>query len=492
MSSDLTHMHMEEKKRIGFVELSDEALDLFGYYAQRPNWEVALVISVDSQSYAARMSELLKIPFLDRPNRPALVACDRLIVGKKAGMMEMILDMVEDTEIEVIPLDSAILELAANHGKSQIMQRPDLDALKPREAEPAPEPKAGPKARKSKAKSTPKKTAKAVRKVAKITRTPKAPPPAVAPVRPATPPAPAASPARKTSPRPNTVPGSELPPGQNPESGEYTSRSAFDAGTLLGADLRDKLGALQIDSNGDQLLHEILKMAVRVTHADSGSIMLVDESGTHLRIAVADGLPHWVLSHSRQEVGKGVSGTVFATGKPRLVHGHLAESGSADVRPGLREAASVPILTKEGPIGVLNVSVESEKRLDKSAIGLLNMFAREASGAVLKAISLKKLTGTVHREAVIRQVERLMSLQETLPSRFRSVGEVLSQNLNGDYAHCFVVDSEGKHLVLFGSPHGTAALNTRPIPLDKGFLGWILKNHRHRAPGGSERGGAPV
>ena len=49
------------------------------------------------------------------------------------------------------------------------------------------------------------------------------------------------------------------------------------------------------------------------------------------------------------------------------------------------------------------------------------LFLGMASGAVLKAISLKKLTGTVHREAVLRQVERLMSLQETLPSRFRSV-----------------------------------------------------------------------
>ena len=183
-------MNMEEKKRIGFVELADEALDLFGYYAQRPNWEVALVVSVDPQSYAARMSEVLKIPFLDRPSRPALMACDRLIVGKKAGMMEMILDMIEDTEIEVIPLDSAIMELAANHGKSQIMQRPDLDALKPRDPDPAPEPEPKPKPRPV-AKATPKKKAKPEKRVARgkralkpvpPARTQAKPPPSAAPV----------------------------------------------------------------------------------------------------------------------------------------------------------------------------------------------------------------------------------------------------------------------------------------------------------------------
>jgi GAF domain-containing protein len=433
-----------EKKRIGFLELPDEALDLFGYYAQRPNWEVSLVVSVDAQSYAARMADVLKIPVLERPNRPALVECDRLIVGKKAGLMAMINELIEDTDIEVIPLETAILALASGHWKevSQVLPRPDFKELAKEFKKKAPPVKS-----KGKTRTAPKKkTAAAPKKSRKKPPVPKKP---------------------------------AAPPKPKPDLVEYTSDSTFDAGTLLGADFREKLGGLPIDSNGDQLLHEILKMAVRVTHADSGSIMLVDETGTHLRIAVADGLPQWVIGHTRQEVGKGVSGKVFSSGKPMLVHGHLpaSESSSPDVRPGLREAACVPILTKDGPIGVLNISVESEKtNLDKGAIGLLNMFAREASGAILKALNLRKLEGSIHREAVVRQVERLMSLQETLPSRFRSVGEVLGQNLRADYAHCFVVDSDGKNLVLFGTPHGTTALNTRPQTLDRGFLSWVLRN----------------
>ena len=68
------------KKVIGFIELPDDALDLFGHYARRPDWEVGVVVSIDGQSYAARMAGILTIPLLDRPNRPALVTCDRLIV----------------------------------------------------------------------------------------------------------------------------------------------------------------------------------------------------------------------------------------------------------------------------------------------------------------------------------------------------------------------------------------------------------------------------
>jgi hypothetical protein len=397
MQSDLP-----SKKRIGFVELPDEALDLFGHYAKRPNWEVAVVVSTHAQSYAARMGELLGLPVLERPDATALGSCDRIVVGNTAGLMAMVNDLVDTARTEVLPLGEAIREM----GKGS-------------------------------------------------------PPKAKAP-----------------APGGHDVPAADSTAGSSWQ--EYTSDSSFDTGTLLGADLREKLGALPIDTGSDRLLHEILEMAIRMTHADSGSIMLVDEFGT-LRVAVADGLPQWVIAHARQEVGKGISGQVFATGKPRLLHGHLSssQSGSVDVRPGLREAACVPIPTKDGPIGVLNVSVESEERkLDEASIALLNLFAREASAAVLKALNLQRLPGNTQREAVIRQVERLMALQEPLAGRLRVVGEALAHALGAQSVQCHVVDADGTHLELQAGSKNPSAVPGQQS-LDRGFVPWIL---RHNSP----------
>jgi len=435
------------KKHIGFVELPDEALDLFGHYAQRPDWEVVVVVSVDAQSYAARMAEVLRVPLLDRPNRPALVPCDRLIVGKRAGLVAMVKELVEDTPIEVVTLDAALAEMNADRQKQAA-----------REASPARRrtaktgPAASPAAAPAPGASAP----------GGNTPAPPAAKPAARPARPHSRPAPPDTPQPSETPLPN-----------------YTSASSFDAGTLLGVDFREKMGAISIDKNGDKMLHEILKLAVRVTRADSGSIMLVDDGGSHLRIAVASGLPQWVLDNTRQKVGAGIAGSVFATGKPRLLQGSVqgSQSPATEVRSGIRSAACVPIPAKGGPIGVLNVSVESEKiRFDEGTIALLNLFAREASGAVIKALNLKRLSGSAHRDAILRQIERLMSLQESLPARMRSVAEVLSQNLGADYAHCFVSDAEGEHLVLFGAPQGVAAPSGRSVPMDRGFLSWILRH----------------
>jgi GAF domain-containing protein len=420
------------KKVIGFIELPDEALDLFGHYARRPDWEVGVVVSIDGQSYAARMAGILKIPLLDRPNRPALVTCDRLIVGKKPGLRATVQELLDDTQVEVVPVEAAMEELAklnaqaAQEARATQTEAPQKAAIKKKPA--AQKPPAAP----SKASVA-------------------APKPA-APVR--------------------AVPEAQRP--AVPVSGE--SRS-FDAGTLLGPDFREKLQSLPLE-DGDRLLRGILELAVKVMHADSGSIMLVDETGSHLRIAVANGLPEWVVTHTRQEVGTGIAGTVFATGEPQIVHGHLSgpQATSADVRPSLREAACVPIPGKEGPIGVLNLNVESDGvRLDRSAIPLMKLFAREASGAILKALSLKLLTGTVQREVAIRQVERLMSLQEALTSRLVSVADVMGQSLGADFTHCMVVDPTGAELELADSGQEQATLHPRRQPIDRGFAGWALR-----------------
>jgi hypothetical protein len=461
------------KKTIGFIELPDEALDLFGHYAQQAEWDVAIVVSVDGQSYAARMADILKIPVLERPNRPALVACNRLIVGKKPGLMATIKELVEDTRIEIIPVEDALRSLkggavaaTAAPMATPAPPAPAAPAAAPRETAPPPRPRPAPPAPAAKDMAAVKPRLKVVPGKTPVAR-PASPAPPVSPAPPA-PPASAAPPAP--------------PKGAPAPDGGFTSRSSFDAGTLLGADFRERLGALPIDADGDQLLQEILTIAVRATRADSGSIMLVDEAGTHLRIAVADGLPQWVIAHTRQEVGKGVAGKVFATRKPQIVRGQLPshQGTSVDVRPDLREAACVPIPGKEGSIGVLNITVESEgTHLDEHSIALLNYFAREASGAILKAINLKRLSGRVQHEAVLRQVERLMSLQETLSSRLRSVGDVLGQNLGADFSHCLVVDASGKGMEICGAPKGMGQILPRLVPVETGFLGWVL---HHESP----------
>ncbi len=264
---------------------------------------------------------------------------------------------------------------------------------------------------------------------------------------------------------------------------------AFDAGTLLGADLRERLGALALDANEDRLLREILQLAVRASHAQTGSIMLLDEDGENLRIAEAQGLSPEIVANTRRKVGEGVAGQVFASGTARIVRGNAPESADHAEGRAYRESASVPILSDGRPIGVLNVNVEAAGfTLDDKALSLLTRFAKEASGAILKALDLRRLDGAQRREALMRQVDRLMALQENLPSRLHAVGDALGAALAADFVHFFVVDPLGRRLELQTPPRGTAVWHPKSQPLDKGFLGWAVREGTPRLLGVAEDG----
>lgn len=478
------------KKTIGFVELPDEALDVFSHYAQRPDWQVGIVVSVDAHSYTVRMADLLKIPVLDTPNRPALVACDRVVVGNKPPkLLQKVRDLFEESQVEIVSLEEALTELGKSPGASTAQSEPAMDIIvdergpggartnaKPASVDPGePEPKVETKpARSRKAK---KKARSKPANPGKGTGTPARPPQQDA----AKPTAGAERPgidASETEAIEAAIAGLFTTPTPSKDFAGYAPGAGFDAGSILGGDLREQLGALPIDADGDELLHAILRLAVEVTGAQSGSLMLLDEQGSHLRIAVAEGLPDWVVAHTRQEVGKGIAGEVFANGKARLVRGKLPASYSAvsEVRPALREGACVPIPGPNGPIGVLNINVESnEFRLDAGTLGLLSLFAKETSDAVVRAVDLRRLTGTDRRAAVLRKLERLMARDEALMPRLRLVGDVLCQALEAEYLHLFEVNQETGDLELRTAPLGTTMVSGRSQSMTEGFLGWLMQ-----------------
>ncbi len=601
------------KRNVGFIELPDEALDVFSHYTQLPDWDVVLVVSQVYDSYAVRMAEILQVPVLDAANRLSLLSCDRVIVGQRPmSLLATVREILEETPVEVVPVVDALRDLGISDmpasprsekpGDAERFTAPLDDGIwtdpEPAEAsaQPAPDPgvdvnstveaghgvdkveagaevepdaggwasnrwpgavdeitfiprrdpvKADPEADPTEVVATDRPmgdppaeddpaetlgstetadTAPAFNPVsAEVAEVDLSDPEveddaaadrpveedladdgpadALAANRPAEETSDDDGPVRKRDSR-QWTPRMVIPSGEARRSVDSTavaasaepaaeapSGPAFDAGTLLGADLRERLGALALDENEDRLLREILQLAVRATHGQSGSIMLLDEDGENLRIAEAQGLSTEVVANTRRKVGKGVAGQVFASGTARIVRGHAPESVDHVEGRAYRESASVPILSDGRPIGVLNVNVDSEGfTLDDKALSLLTRFAKEASGAILKALDLRRLDGAQRQEALQRQVDRLMALQESLPSRIHAVGDALGAALAADFVHFFVVDPLGRRLELLTPPRGTAVWHPKSQPLDKGFLGWAVREGTPRLLGVAEDG----
>ena len=513
----MSNEQMQPRKRnLGFVELPDEALDLFSHYTQLPEWDVVLVVNREGDSYAARMAEILQIPVLDVANRLALLSCNRVVVGDHpASLLASVQEMVNDTAVEVLSLDEALDEAGIQRRETTQEEstaepvttsplddglwenwspQPDEEVLatgldpnsepveipSPHAAEemPDPTPPAGEE-------PPPMESTRVVEETTGGTplhevEEPPEPPAeavedetaedaveptqgAVEPLREAT--APVAE-EMESSTEPARSASSENPSDDLP---------AFDVGSLLGADMKENVGPVFLAPEAFDRLREVLTLAVRATRTQTGSIMLLDADDRYLRVAVSVGLPEHLMARARRRIGEGISGQVFASKTPRIIRGPVPGGADSSARPPVREAASVPILSDGNAIGVFNVNVEAEgKVLDDGTLNLLARFAREASLAILKALDLRRVSPEKRLDVLLRVTDRLMAVQDTLPGRLHAVADALRNAVGADFVHFFVIDPLGRRLELRTPPQGVASWHPKSQPLDAGFLGWVV------------------
>ena len=143
--------------------------------------------------------------------------------------------------------------------------------------------------------------------------------------------------------------------------------------------------ALISTMNLNKLLALIMDSVIKVTGADSGSLMLLDDESTMLSIKVAVGLDKEIIDTTKIKVGERISGWVASERQPLLLVDNIAKDsrfGAVEDRM-INSAISVPLLVKNRVLGVLNVNSLSEKRSFSSKdLKVLSIFANTAAIAI--------------------------------------------------------------------------------------------------------------
>lgn len=156
-----------------------------------------------------------------------------------------------------------------------------------------------------------------------------------------------------------------------------------------------------------QAVRAMVQTAMKLLHADQGSIMLLDEAERELRLVAAGGIPPDVPIGSSLPVGESVAGHVLATGKPlRLTD--VDTDAFVNFVPKQRPPACsivVPLRAQGRVIGVLNLAVtDSSGSFNDDDLRLAQMFADQAAGVIYRA--------RLHEEAEQRSSD-LLALVES-------------------------------------------------------------------------------
>lgn len=233
------------------------------------------------------------------------------------------------------------------------------------------------------------------------------------------------------------------------------------------------------------LLKRILEIAVNSAGGDSGSIMLLDESGEYLRIAVSNGLSDEIVRRTRQRVGEGVAGSILLEGRPRVLVDKLNDPRyrSGRERSAIKSAVCVPIKCGSRPIGVLNVSSDQRAdAFDERSMQLLEKLGLEVAGVILRALKLSPGDGQSLESTLKTHIDGILSMDLPLRGRLEAAAEKFAQLIAAAACRIYLYDGTGKRLELFGEyGQGSLRAGAGTVLADQGILGWVASRGKPEA-----------
>lgn len=168
----------------------------------------------------------------------------------------------------------------------------------------------------------------------------------------------------------------------------------------------------------DTLLNNLMRLACKIVSVQTASLMLLNESGTHLEFTVALGHHGNKLKKKfKIKVGEGLAGTCAKTGSPITCNDTQSDqrfTKQFDKASGFQSKAilSVPMRVKNTVTGVLQVlNPLGRPSFSNHDVALMQMFADQAAIAISNA--------NMHREILSQeQTRRELSLAKDIQKRF--------------------------------------------------------------------------
>lgn len=232
--------------------------------------------------------------------------------------------------------------------------------------------------------------------------------------------------------------------------------------------------AVQLDLR--QLLQRVLQLTLEHIGGQSGSILVLDESGQVIEGALAYGGK--VHDHSAEQLTytyeRGLAGWVVDHKEGVLVSNTQDDDRWVD-RPGVRgsdarSAISVPLISRDRVVGVLTTSHPVADQLTADDQALLSAIAEQAGIAVENARLFLAEQERRQFASTLQEIARAISSTLDPEQVFRQVLEQLERVITFDSASIFLVEDDQLRLV---SSHGFAnedkATGLR-LPLDDNLM----------------------
>lgn len=197
----------------------------------------------------------------------------------------------------------------------------------------------------------------------------------------------------------------------------------------------------------DELFERMLEIAVGVTGAEGGSLMLLDAGAGVLRIRVARGVEPELWPKIRVALGQGISGRVAADGRPIHLRGR-ADAAKFDLireRVDVESALCVPMIHRGQVLGVLNVHhSERADAFSDEDLHFMEQLASLDAQIIARAQEHQSLRTQAARYDAVREVQRILRGPAILSDRLLEFCGFAAERAGNGIAHLYLREDDGQ------------------------------------------------
>ena len=227
-----------------------------------------------------------------------------------------------------------------------------------------------------------------------------------------------------------------------------------------------------------EALQLIVSEAVRLMHASSGSVVLINPTSGFLEIHASQNLPA-AATRLKLRVGEGITGWVARTGKPARVGDVTQDPRYVMARRGVRSELAVPLEVNGETRGVLNMDSDRADAFTTEDQELLQELAVQAAKVIQNTWLYEQLRLKAHLfeslASVSRTINSTLNLDEALQAITREAGVLMHARM----CSLMMLDESREWLDLRASyGAGEAYINKPRLAVDDSLLGVVVRRKK--------------
>lgn len=246
--------------------------------------------------------------------------------------------------------------------------------------------------------------------------------------------------------------------------------------------LHEVVESYNLTVDTDELFARMLEIALGVTGAEGGSLMLLEPERGELHVRVAVGLEPELWAKVRVRLGEGIAGRAAQEGRALRIRGKADREAFQIVRERLdvESALSVPLVHEGRVMGVLNLHHATRPDVfADSDLAFVEQLAQLDAEIIARAQEHESLRDQAARYAAVRDVRHVLDARAPLLERLQELCGLVARRVGRGIATLYLYDVEEDALRLAAtSLHGGGFGGEYRVTLGEGVDGGAAASRR--------------